>query len=175
MKIELLPGDYFREGKYFSKRFERELEVSVALDDNVSDEYVERCVDTVESFSDEMMDTICEAAKRYCLAFIALCKEDVSDEEFDYDEFELPHVTENTSAREMLQYFGISTLSCDEPENENDLYFRLSGGCDWEIEHGFEAAFCNGRLVYLGSFEDVSPSRLDYYVTNKGREWNYAL
>ena len=37
MKIELTPDEYFREGKYFSKRFDRERTVSVDLDNEVSD------------------------------------------------------------------------------------------------------------------------------------------
>lgn len=174
MKIELTDGDYFREGKYFSQRFGRELEVDVDLDDDVSDEYVEHCVDSVESFSDEMMNQINEAAKRYALAFIALCKE-VTGDDFSFADENLPVITEDTPASDVAQYFQIGALYVDEPENGTELYFRLSGNCDWEIEHGFEAAFRDGVLVYLGSFEDVSPSRLDYYVTNKGREWNYAL
>ena len=60
------------------------------------------------------------------------------------------------------------------PKGDCQQYFRLSGGCDWEGEHGLEAGFQDGRLVYLGSFEDVTPSRLNYYVSGKGKEWNYV-
>lgn len=171
MKIELTPGDYFREGKYFSRRFERELDVSVDLNATVSDEYIERCVDAVENFSDDTVTELCEAAKRYCLAFFELCKED-GDEAFADG---LPPVTADTPAREMMQYFDLGELSIDEPKDEGQLYFRFSGSCDWEIEHGFEAVFQNGRLVYAGSFEDVSPSRLGYFIEKQGREFNYAI
>ena len=74
-----------------------------------------------------------------------------------------------------MQYVRIGELLIDEPEQEGKLYFRFSGGCDWEIEHGFEAAFQDGRLVYVGAYEQVTPSRLGYYINKQGREWNYAI
>ena len=174
MKIELTPGKYFREGKYYSKRFDQEMEVAVALDAKVSDEYISRCVDTVESFSGKTITELCEAAKRYTLEFIELLKEDAG-EDFSFEDEDLPVITEDTPAGEMMQYVQIGELLIDEPEQEGQLYFRFSGGCDWEIEHGFEAAFQDGRLVYAGAYEQVTPSRLGYYINKQGREWNYAI
>lgn len=174
MKIELTEGKYFREGKYFSKRFDCEMTVAVDLEAAVSDEYISRCADAAENFSEETIAELCEAAKRYALAFIREYREDMGDD-FSFEEEELPEITEDTPASEMMQYFRLGELIIDEPEQEGQLYFRFSGGCDWEIEHGFEAAFQDGKLVYVGSFDDVKPYRLDYYVNDKGREWNYAI
>ena len=37
MKIELTEGCYFREGKYFSKRFDKELAVYADLDESMTE------------------------------------------------------------------------------------------------------------------------------------------
>ena len=174
MKIELTPGEYFREGKYYSNRFGKELTVSVELNQNVSDDAVSQCVEMLENFSDAQMNILNEAAKRYALAFIEEIKEEVGDD-FSFEDEDLPEITEDTPADEMPEYFEISEVLINEPEQEGQIYFRLCGGCDWEIEHGFEAAFQDGRLVYLGAFEEATPGRVDYYINGKGREWNYAL
>ena len=174
MKIELTNNDHFREGTYFSKRFDCGMTVSSDLDNSVSDEYIERCVDAAELFSDEMINTINEAAKRYALAFIEEIKEETG-EDFSFEDEDLPEITEDTPASEMPEYFHFNELSADKPEHENQLYFRLSGGCDWESEHGLEAAFCDGKLINLGSFEQATPHRVDYFISGKGREWNYAI
>ena len=174
MKIELTNGKYFREGKYYSERFACEMTASSDLDNPVSDEYIERCADAAECFSDEMMNTINEAAKRYALTLIEEIREETG-EDFSFEDEDLPEITEDTPASEMPEYFRFNELSADKPEHENQLYFRLSGGCDWEIEHGLEAAFCDGKLIYLGSFEQATPHRVDYFTSGKGREWNYAI
>ena len=174
MKIELVPEKYFREGTYFSSRFGNEIEVSVESDETVSDAYIEHCIRTVEGFSDEMLDCICAAAKRYCLAFIALCKEAMGDD-FSFEHAELPFVTEETPVREMCGLMQISGMIISEPEDENRMDFTLTGSCEWEIEHGIEITFVDGKPVYLGTNDGVRPSDTDYYVTGEGRAWNYAI
>ncbi|MBP0975377.1 MAG: hypothetical protein J6Z40_06110 [Oscillospiraceae bacterium] len=174
MKIELTEGCYFREGKYFSKHFDKELAVYADLDESMTEEYVGRCADAVEHFSDEMTDTINEAAKRYALDTIAGYMED-EGEDFSFEEYDLPEITEDTPAGDMPEYFRFKELIVNKPKQEGQLYFRLCGGCDWENEHGFEAAFQDGTLVYLGAFCEAVPGRLDYFVSGKGREFNYAI
>lgn len=174
MKLEFTEQDGYLVGKYDSRRFGCELEVESYIEDNVSEEYMQRCVDAAESFSDEMINEINEAAKRYALAFIEEIKEEIG-EDFSFEDEDLPEITEDTPASEVAQYFGLSSLYPDAPENGTELYFRLSGHCDWEIEHGFEAAFSDGKLVYLGAYEEATPSRLDYFINEEGREFNYAI
>ena len=173
MKIELKENVSYLEGKYFSQRLGCEITVSADLEDALSEDYILRCVDALEQFDDSMMNELNEAAKRYALGFIELCRDGAED--FSFEEFDLPEITEETPADDMPQYYGISEMYADAPGDDTELYFRLSGWCDWEPEHGFEAAFRDGKLVYLGAYEDASPSRLDYYISEEGREFNYAF
>lgn len=154
--------------------FDREMEVHANLDESVTDDYVGRCADTVENFSDDMMNEICEAAKRYALACIGDYMEDMG-ENFSFEDENLPEITADTPAGEMPEYFRFKELIVNKPKQEDQIYFRLCGGCDWENEHGFEAAFQDGKLVYLGAFCEAVPGRLDYFVSGKGREFNYAI
>lgn len=141
--------------------------------ENVSEDYVRRCADVIENMSDELYRAVCEAAKRYCLWFIAEEKDAMGD---TFEKTEQYHkIKADTPAEELLPLFTFGTLYIGETEDENELFFTLGGGCEWEIEHGIEAAFKDGTLAYLGSYEGVTADGLDYYIDEEGWEWNHAL
>lgn len=141
--------------------------------EGVSEDYVRSCAESVEHMSDALFDAICEAVNKYCLWFNALEREAQGDSYTAAEPYQ--KITADTPARDLLPMFDFGTLYVDETEDESTLYFRLGGNCDWEPEHGIEAAFQGGTLRYLGSYDGVSQSELDYYITGEGREWNCAL
>lgn len=156
--------------KFYCRQLDCEIEVEA--DDGVSTEYIRRCSDMIENMSDTLRDEICEAAKRFCLAFLANEKDAVGD---GFQPTEPYHrITKDTPARELLALVQLDRMMIGEPADERQLYFRLSGSCDWEIEHGIEADVLDGQLFYLGDYEGVDADS-DYYRTGTGRQWNYAL
>lgn len=156
-------------GKFFCGRLGYTIEIEA---EGVSEEYVRRCAETAENMSDALYHEICEAAKRYCLAFLRTEK-DAQGEDFAVTE-PYHRVTKDTPAEAVMQMCQFDTLYIDEIEDERQLYFTLGGNCDWEIEHGLEADILGGALFYLGGFEQVRADS-DYYRTGIGRQWNYAL
>ena len=161
-------GEYWV-GKFFCEKLGYEIEVEA---EGVSEDYVQHCAAQVENMSDALYDAIREAAKHYCLAFLRTEK-DALGNDFEITE-EYHKVTRDTPAEDVIKMITLDGLVIDEIEDENQLYFRLSGGCDWEIEHGIEADVLNGQLFYLGGFEHVDADS-DYYRTGLGAQWNYAL
>lgn len=139
----------------------------------VSEDYVRRCAAVIENMSDELYTALCEAAKRYCLEFLATEKDAMGDD-FEITE-EYQKVTADTPAGYVMEMVSYDTLFVKETENESEGFFTLGGSCGWEPEHGIEAAFQDGKLAYLGSYESVTADSLCYYTEDEGRQWNYAL
>ena len=165
--MEWTKTEYGRESKCYCNLTGEEIDIELC-DDGTPEEYGVRCAEAVGNLSPALIADILEAAKRYCLHFIALCRESAG-ENFDPDEF--PPVTEETPAEEMLSYFSVDGVYIDDPDDRTQIGYRLSGGCDWEIEHGFEADILDGKLVYLGMFEQNSP----WTEPDPDDEWNFAV
>lgn len=162
--MELEHTEYGREGSFFCKPANAEIDLLVP-DDEVSEEYIERCIASVNGMTDRLMSEICSAAKRYCLKMKALCSE--AGEDFA-DVAAFP-VDENTPPEDMPKYFSITGMVIEEPEDDSIIGYQLSCNCDWEHEHGMEIDILGDKLVYLGMYEDNSPW-FDYEES----EWNFA-
>ena len=168
MELKKIENGY--EGTFFCAKLDSEIRIEA---EEVHEAYIRRCADLIGNMSDAMLDELCEAAKQYCLWFIEQEKEAMGDE---FTEEEAYHkITPDTPARELLPMFTFRTMYIREPQDDIRMFFTLGGGCDWEIEHGIEAAFRDGKLAYLGSYDGVTASGLDYYIDDEGAEWNFAL
>ena len=149
-----MENNVFREGDIVTDSIlGDEIEIYVPHE-NVSGEYINKCVRHLKNLPEDTLSTICEAAKRYCLFFIELCM-DAAGERFDPADF--PPVDKDTPAGEMYKYFNISTVEFEVPENADIPALNLSGGCEWEPEHGIQICILGDKLVYLGGFEGNSP------------------
>ena len=140
----------YREGKVYCKLWEEEIDVGL-YDDDVSIEYAEKCAEAMNSMPDELIETICRAAKRYCLGFL----DEIGGASANGIHLTVP-VDENTPPREMLKCFYCA-LIVDPPEDPSRIGYQLSGNCDWEEEHGIEIDILDDKLVYLGEFIGHSP------------------
>lgn len=154
-------GTYIK-GKAYCKLSDTEIDVDIY--DDVEIEYVEKCVDAMNSMSDELVDAICRAAKKYCLDFL----DEIGGAELNEIDLTIP-VDENTPSLELLKCFDIGSLSTDVPKDSSKIGYSLSGNCDWEEEHGIEIVILDGKLVYLGEFSGVLP-----WEILSGEDWNCA-
>ncbi len=151
---------------FYSEAFRSEIRFNVK-NESVSPEFVKRCEAHLKQMPDSMVQVIMEAAKKYCLFFMDLCKESAGDQ---YDPSEFPPVTPDTPAMEMEPYFGIHEAIIETPEDESVTAYRLTGGVDWEPEHGLEICIRDNKVLYLGGFDGNSPWR-DY---DPDDEWNFV-
>ena len=143
--------------------FDRVLDVTI--DKGVPLEYAEKCAEALSSLSEETIKDIYEAAKRYCLFFIDLC-----GDAWDYDDYDMQiRVTKDTPAEQMKSEIRPHVFIVDTPKDDR-IGFHIECGCSWEPEHGLEITILDGKLVYLGGFEDCSP----WGKYPEDDEWNFA-
>ena len=150
------------EGRVYCKLSDTEIDVDLYGD--VPIEYAEKCAEAMNSMSEELVDAICCAAKKYCLEYL----DAVGGAELNEINLTIP-VNENTPPLEMLKCFDIGTLIIDVPKDPSRTGYQLSGNCDWEEEHGIEIVILDDRLVYLGEFTDESP-----WTDHSEESWNAA-
>ncbi len=139
------------EGTAFFPYFNKE--ITVICKEELPSEYIERQLGYLEQVDEALMLQICK-----------------------YAEFWLKDVLENTSAGEgpegeeafpydspldLLQYFGIHTLYIENPPesipgSDEMSVLNLSGYCDWWEDEGLQCLVRDGKVIYLGYFEDAS-------------------
>ena len=136
-------------------------DMELLVSPNVSEEYVEKCVQHFENISEELLDKICAALCRYC--------EDVRDDAQDvFGDLGIP---ETVTGREILDYCCPSSLIVDTPPSEEVIGYSVEGGCDWEPEHGFQVIVRGDSLLFVSSFE----GRNCWYDDESYHDdWNYA-
>ncbi len=162
LQAKLLVKETYIEGKAYCKLSDTVIDVD--LYDDVTIEYAEKCVEAMNSMTDELIDAICRAAKRYCIDFL----DEIGGAELNEIEMTIP-VDENTPPRELLKCFEVGSLIVDTPEDPSRIGYQLSGNCDWEEEHGIEIVILDNKLVYLGEYTDVSP-----WTDHSEESWNSA-
>lgn len=136
-------------------------EMELLVDPNVSEDYVEKCVEHFENLSDELMDEICEALCRYC--------EEVRDDAEDvFGDLGIP---ETVTGREILEYCRPSSLIVEEPKSVDIIGYSIAGNCDWEPEHGLQIIIRDNRLLFVSSFDGMA---IWYDDDSYHKEWNYA-
>ena len=125
-------------------------EIDVRIDDETLIEYAEKCAQAMNNLSDETIDTLCEAAKKYCLWMAGLLAEtggSLDDEWFDMR----TKVDENSPAREILKSVWLNLLV--EKPKDSSIGYCLGGACGWELEHGIEIVIKDNKVLYVDAEE----------------------
>ncbi len=152
MITDIKKDEYGIEGKVKFNLFDAEIDVF--MDDDVSIEYAEKCAEHMNNLSDDMIEKICESAKRYCLFMIE--EWDLVGEWEEISEDMTIEVSEDTPARELLKAIYPTVLIIDSPE-DTCCGYHIECACDWEPEHGLEITIRDDKVVYIGHFTDSSP------------------
>lgn len=154
----------YREGKVYCKLWDTEIPVMI-FDEGVTLEYAEKCAEAMNSMPDDLVDSICRAAKLFCLEFC----DDISDEWRAELNLAVP-VDENTPPAEMMKCFCPVGLVVELPEDPLRIGYQLECSCDWEEEHGMEIDILDNKLVYLSEYGGESP-----WSDHSDEDWNYAV
>lgn len=136
------------------------LEIQITIDEGVPLEYAKQCVSYLQNLDDSVIDKLCEGSIRYCESM----REYFADEGID--------IPKDVKGREILRYIRPNVLLIDPPEDDT-IAFHIEGNCDWEPEHGIEGSIRNGKVLYVGAFNDESPWRSEEYFAKAS--WNYAV
>lgn len=132
---DLSKEEYGMSGTVHSKLFDKNLEVWI--EEDVSIEYVNLCAKSLNCMGDNLIEDICKAAISYSEKFCEMIGQ------------EPPKIEK---MRDILQYVEFGSMHIDEPEDVGVPVVHLTGGCEWEQEHGIEVIVRNGELIYLGAY-----------------------
>ena len=108
-------------------------------------EYAEKCADYFNNMSEDMIDGLKKYTLRYCEDFRRF-----------FDE-ESPDVPENVTADEIFSYVSPQVLIITAPKKPDKIAFSVEFTCRWEREHGMEWVIRDGKILYVGDFQSVSP------------------
>jgi hypothetical protein len=160
---DLQDGEFYKEGVAFFRLFQTD--INVFIDDGVDLAYAEKCVDAMNALSSETIENLCNYSIRYC-EWIRENSEDVYE-----DEDEIIIIPENIKSRDILEFIKPLVLIINKPLDDSIAAFSMEFNCDWESEHGMEWVLKGEKILYVGSFEGISPWGEDQSFYDIG---NYA-
>lgn len=124
--------------------FQRNIEVTCGED--VTPEYVQKSLQWLAQVDGVLMREICQCACYYLQDTLEATS---IGELLDAD---IQHIQD---PMEILRYMEFGALCIDEPEDPDLPVLNLSGGCDWQEDEGLQCLIREGRVVYLGSWNDL--------------------
>ena len=140
---------YDKEYGFVSSLFNRKISVSA---ENVSKEYVVRCINFFQTLNEEEIGVLTEGAIQYCNE----CRELIDFEEANID------IPESVTGNEILEYIYPHDMYIGsnmdmyvgggekgDPEN---IEFIVECECDWE-GHGLEIIVIDNKIVHVGFYE----------------------
>jgi len=144
------------EGKTDSLKWGKD--ISLMCDTKEQLPYAEKCL----AYFDFMPNEVELKLIKYLLRYFMDYKQDMDQEELE----ELGAINEEN----ILKHIQIGSVIVDNECRKDRIEFHIEGGCDWEPEHGLEITISDGKILYVGPFEDYGPnsSRLRYALENYG-------
>jgi len=139
-------------------------------------DYAEKCVEFFCNMPESLIEKLCEYTIRYC-----------EESRLSWEEVggKMP-VPKGVKGKEIFQYISPTMLIIEEPTDWNMIGFHVEMECDWEEEHGLEWTVKDGKVRYVGPFDDMTAwdekklqyagyydEKKKYYNVNYvDREWN---
>lgn len=156
MITDIIKTNYGLEGKMEFTLFNKT--INVLMTEDIDLEYANLCAENLEKLDEAVVNKLCQYSINYCNDF---CN-DVGEETYEFN-----------ALRDVLNYINPTCLIISNPKDKNKVAYHLELDCDWEIEHGLEWTICDGKILYVGSFENENGwEEISYY---KELNWNYAF
>ncbi|SCY10446.1 DUF6985 domain-containing protein [Butyrivibrio sp. INlla14] len=139
-----------------SKKWGEDFRLVCRSEEQIS--YALGCLDYLDSMPLEVEKRLCKYLVRYYKDF----------EQFLDDEQKADMGTVNEGS--VLKFIRIKSVIVDDHCRRDRVEFHIEGGCKWEVEHGLEITISDGKILYVGAFEDYGPntSRLAYIIEKYG-------
>ena len=138
------------EGTAFFPYFHKD--INVVCRKGTSIEYTEKCLEYLQKADERLILQICKYAEYYLKDVVQTTS---IGELYYYDEEPFPH----DKLLELLQYFSFEILYIEEPPEaayDSSEVLNLYGGCDWEEDHGIQCLVRNGKVIFLGGYNNLS-------------------
>lgn len=146
-------GNNTIEGTMYFPLFKTEINVIIYAGESKIN-YAGHCASYLYNLDKSIIERITKYAFRYFTEY----KENIIEDEYS----DMP---EDTEEKDILNYVYPGFLIIEEKCRENIIEFHMECGCEWEPEHGLEITISDGKVLYLGAFDDMPPyykERLDY-------------
>ena len=119
-------------------------------------DYAKKCLSYFESIPNEIEIRL----KKYLFRYFKECIQYLEETE------NLKSITENN----IFNHIQVKSLMIENECRNDIIEFHIEGNCDWEKEHGIEITISDGKILYVGLFEDYGPnsSRLKYIQEKYG-------
>ena len=132
--------------------------ITLSCDKKEQLDYAKKCLSYFESIPKQVEQRLCKYLFRYFRDYLQYFEEDETEE------------WKSITEKNILDYIQIKLLIVDSECRTDIIEFHIEGNCDWEPEHGLEITISNGKILYVGPFEDYGPnsSRLKYALENYG-------
>lgn len=120
--------------------------------------YAKKCL----AFLDAMQEDMEARLRKYLFRYYGWFEQFLDDN----DKARIGTITEES----ILSNISIHSVIVDDNCREDIVEFHVEGRCDWEPEHGLEITISDGKILYVGSFDDYPPnsSRLSYLLEHYG-------
>ena len=144
------------QGKVFSKQWGDDFKL--VCDRKEQFPYAHKCLAYLDSMSAEMEQRLRKYLYRYY--------EDTASW-IDEDEIEaIGPIDEDT----VMDHIRIGSVIVGDSCRQDRIEFHVEGSCDWEPEHGLEITISDGKILYVGPYEDYDPNtqRLSYALEHYG-------
>lgn len=142
MLRNLRETEYGLEGEFDFSLFGTETNVFIDMEEPLLD-YVNKCIENLNSLSDEIIDKLCEYTIRYCEDY----REYFEDEGID--------IPKGIKGREILKYVKPVCLGIEEPDDEDIIGYSIELNVAWEEEHGMEWVIRDNKIMYVSSFNNM--------------------
>ncbi len=144
-------------------------EVNVVFPSEDKREYAEKCVKFLQDMSEDFKKRFSKYAYRYFQEMV----EEVGEEC-------LEDMPADVKEEDILEFVYPNVIIVDEECRDDRVEFHVECNCGWEIEHGLEITVSDGKILYVGGFDDMPPyntERLEYvgfYDEDEDMNMNYA-
>ena len=125
---------------------------AILYEEEVPEEYAQRCVEAMNAMPPELADAICRAAKQYYLTFC-----DEVDEDYVKELKMTVPIREDTLPSEILKCIRPLSMEVFPPEDPTRIGYQIVCESDWEVEHCMEIDILDDKLVFLNEYSGESP------------------
>ncbi len=156
MILDIKKTDWGVDAKTASEKWEKDFTLTCDTEEQLP--YAEKCLASLDAMPADMERRLAKYLFRYYKDY---------EQYYEEDEIAAMGITEDN----VLDHIRIDSLIVDDDCRQDRIEYHISGGCEWEEEHGLEIAISDGKILYVGPFEDYSPNseRLQYALD----EWGY--
>lgn len=148
--------------KYKYKLFNKK--ISCYIEDGVTNEYINKCINHLNSMREEILNKFLDATIRYC--------EDCKDEIYKYD-IDIPV---NVSRKEILKFINPNSIRIESSKNDK-IGYAISFDCDWQKKEGLEFIIVEDEIKYLGKYQGKSiwQEKFDTYKNYIYANYNQSI